>query len=180
MVRGWERDSIRKHISKIKIKIKRDIPKFSTTWPTCLLYDSFFKNNIKNLICRSWKRKFIKGWLKIVWTVLHTYTHVDISDETGHLCSKNDNRFQFSSSIPARTRTVSQSFVLSLRSIMIINTLVQSQFYMYIQGEFHIVLCWVFFIKYGYLCLNVFKASYKVEIKPWYLWKKGIFFSNSQ
>lgn len=43
------------------------------------------------------------------------FTHTfSIFDETGRLCSKNDNRSQFSNT-QARTRTVLQSFVLGFR-----------------------------------------------------------------
>lgn len=44
------------------------------------------------------------------------FTHTfSIFDESGRLCSKNDNRSQFSNT-QARTRTVLQSFVLGLLS----------------------------------------------------------------
>lgn len=87
------------------------------------------------------------------------FTHTfSIFDETGRLCSKNDNRSQFSNT-QARTRTVLQSFVLGLFQIMITNTLVRCQFNMYLQWEFHIVLCYVFSsIKSTLVCLNVIKT----------------------
>lgn len=87
------------------------------------------------------------------------FTHTfSTFDETWRLCSKNDNRSQFSNT-QARTRTVLQSFVLGLFQIMITNTLVRCQFNMYLQWEFHIVLCYVFSsIKSTLVCLNVIKT----------------------
>lgn len=63
----------KKHISKIKIKIKRDIPKFLTTWQNGLLYDSFFKNNIKNPHLSLLEKKVYQGLVK---NCLNCFTHI--------------------------------------------------------------------------------------------------------
>lgn len=91
------------------------------------------------------------------------FTHTfSIFDETGRLCSKNDNRSQFSN------KNCSTELCVGFQ-IMITNTLVRCQFNMYLQWEFHIVLCYVFSsIKSTLVSLfKCHKNSVNVETKPW-------------
>lgn len=140
-------------------------------------------NSCKINPARSWIKIFMKGCLKIASIVLHTRlvhlmklgvcvqrTITDLSSLI-HKCVQEQKDKTFCSGVhrfgsswayvlsSCRTRTVLQSFVLGLFQIMITNTLVRCQFNMYLQWEFHIVLCYVFSsIKSTLVCLNVIKT----------------------
>lgn len=97
------------------LKVRWDIRTFVKFACTCVIrYGPEILVQCKINPARSWIKFFMKGCLKIASIVLHTRL-VYLMKLGVCMCSKNDNRSQFSNT-QARTRTVLQSFVLGLLS----------------------------------------------------------------
>lgn len=96
------------------LKVRRDVctfVKFACTCNKCVIrYGPEILDHKKtvSLLDKNFYERLFKSCF-VCFT--HTFS---IFDETGQLCSKNDNRSQFSNT-QARTRTVLQSFVLGFR-----------------------------------------------------------------
>lgn len=103
---------------------------------------------------RSWIKFFMKGCLKIALFVLHT--RLVYLMKLGVCVQRTIT--DLSSLIHKRVQNCSTELCVGFQ-LMITNTLVRCQFNMYLQWEFHIVLCYVFSsIKSTLVCLNVIKT----------------------